>query len=155
MPGHNLGLFDWIEILALQVLLGAYRQHLCVAYLTHDHWERTRFASLCAGTAPRNAATVAIDELKAPTPSLLGIAMWADDQHALETDFAHGLSQFPNAVVIEGLPSLVRTILHRCVRHMLHLLTGLRLVIDHLVNRRLNPRLAAPCDPLSAFATHD
>ncbi len=77
------------------------------------------------------------------------------DQHTLEADFAHGLSQFPNTVIIEGLPSLVRAILHRCIRHVLYQLTRLRMMIDHLVNRRINSHLAAPLNPLAArFAAH-
>ncbi len=47
---------------------------------------------------------MAIDELKAPAPSLFGIAMWADDQYALEPCGTHPLRQTLDIIIAEGLP---------------------------------------------------
>ncbi len=155
MPGDQLCLLERIEVLALEVLLRADREHLLIADRAHDHGQQTRFTALDTDAAPGHTAPVAVHELITSVSSFYRIALWTHNQHTLKANFVHGLRQLSNAVVIEGLPSLVWTILYQCVRHMLHLFTRLWLVIDHLVNRRFNTCLATPRDPLAAFAAHD
>ncbi len=63
MPGDDLRLLDWIEIFALQILLGTNRQHTLTADLTHDHREHTWFTALSANESPRRAAAMSIHQL--------------------------------------------------------------------------------------------
>jgi hypothetical protein len=93
-PGHDLRLLDWVEILSLEILLRADREHLRVAHLTHDHWEHTGLPALLAHKPPRCPTSVAVDELEDPLPAFFCIPVRADDQHALEAGRGHPLGEF-------------------------------------------------------------
>ncbi len=154
MPGDELRLFDRVKILALEVLLRADQQHLLVANRAHDDWQDAWLATIHAHLSPRRAPPMAVDELKHTRSALLRFAVRSHNQHPLKAGRAHPLGKIFDALVAEGLASLIRAILDQCIRDLLNLLTWLRLAIDHLINGRVGASLPAPADPCASFAAH-
>jgi hypothetical protein len=154
MPGDDLGLFDRIKVLPLQVLLGADGEQLSVADLADDNWEQTRLATLRTDSPPRHPPAMAVDKLTEAALALGEVAVRSYDQHALEACFAHALDKICQAIIIERLSRLIGAILDQVVRQLLHLFPGLRLAVDDLVDSSLDARLPAPADPRTPSAAH-
>jgi hypothetical protein len=78
MPGDKLRLLDRIEILVLEVLLRADREHLLIADLAHDHGQQTRYSSAIAEVGAKSASVTpwALRRRKCRLPGWRRPAAW-------------------------------------------------------------------------------